>query len=143
MKFGWVLTLLAMSLSVGSSKNDQFKPSPTKTVRIRNQRSMFTLNCIGLQCNVRYSPDPIAAKTSTTVRPRTTTQSKEDATEAKPSKNFEAKDKKFSVIGTFFKLVTRGLLKKIALPAIVRLSMAEDSQRGRRAENLVKITRAQ
>ena len=143
MKFCWVLTFLAMSLSVGSSKNDQFKPAPTKTVRIRNQRSISTLNCIGLHCNVRYSTDPIAAKTSTNVRPRTTTQSKRDAKETQPSKNFEAKDEKFSVIGTFFKLVTRGLLKKIALPAIVRLSMAEDSQRGRRAKKLVKITRAQ
>ena len=143
MKFCWVLTSLAMSLSAGSSKNDQLKPAPTKMVRIRNQRSISTLNCIGLQCNVRYSTDPIATKTSTTVRPRTTTQSKGDAKETQPSKNFETKDEKFSVIGTFFKVVTRGLLKKIALPAIVRLSMAEDSQRGRRAKKLVKITRAQ
>ena len=143
MKFGWVLTSLAMSLSVGSSKNDQLKPAPTKTVRIRNQRSFSMLNCRGSHCNVRYSTDPIAAKTSTTVSTTTTTQSKEDAKEKQISKNFEAKNEKFSVIGTFFKLVTRGLLKKIALPAIVRLSMAEDSQRGRRAKKLVKITRAQ
>ena len=141
MRFGRILISLVVLLSVGSSAHVQFKPVPTKAVRMRNQRSIYALKCIGLHCNVGSRADPVAAKEneSTMVQPRTIVQRKESAKETQASK----KEEKISVIGSFFKLVTRGLLKKIALPAIVRLSMAEDSKRTRRAKKLVKITRAQ
>ena len=139
MKFGWILISVPMLLlSIGSGANVQIKPVPTKASRMRNQRSIYALECIGLHCSVGSSRDFVAAgkvNASTTVQPRR----KESAKERQASK----KDEQSSVIGTFLKLVTRGFLKRIALPAIVRLSMPEDSEMARRAKKLVKITRAQ
>ena len=138
MKFGWILISVPMLLlSMGSGANVQIKPVPTKASRMRNQRSIYALECIGLHCSVGSSRDFVAGKVnaSTTVQPRR----KESAKERQASK----KDEQISVIGTFLKLLTRGFLKKIALPAIVRLSMPEDSEMARRAKKLVKITRAQ
>ena len=142
MKFGWILISVPMLLlSMGSGANVQIKPVPTKASRMRNQRSIYALECIGLHCSVGSSRDFVAGKVnaSTMVQPRRTVPRKESAKERQASK----KDEQISVIGTFLKLLTRGFLKKIALPAIVRLSMPEDSKMARRAKKLVKITRAQ
>ena len=51
--------------------------------------------------------------------------------------------KNSSFFGLFLKLLTRGFLKKIALPAIVRTSITEDYEKAMRIEKLNKITRVQ
>ena len=51
--------------------------------------------------------------------------------------------KNSSFFGLFLKLLTRGFLKKIALPAIVRTGITEDYQKAKRIEKLNKITRVQ
>ena len=49
--------------------------------------------------------------------------------------------KNSSFLGLFLKLLTRGFLKKIALPAIVRTGVTEEYEKAERIEN--KITRVQ
>ena len=51
--------------------------------------------------------------------------------------------KNSSFLGLFLKLLTRGFLKKITLPAIVRTSITEDYKKAKRIEKLNKITRVQ
>ena len=51
--------------------------------------------------------------------------------------------KNSSFFGLFLKLLTRGFLKKIALPAIVRTSIPEDYEKAKQIEKLNKITRVQ
>ena len=51
--------------------------------------------------------------------------------------------KNSSFLGLFLKLLTRGFLKKIALPAIVRTGITEDYQKAKRIEKLNQITRVQ
>ena len=51
--------------------------------------------------------------------------------------------KNSSFLGLFLKLLTRGFLKKIALPAIVRTGITEDYPKAKRIEKLNKITRVQ
>ena len=51
--------------------------------------------------------------------------------------------KNSSFFGLFLKLLTRGFLKKIALPAIVRTSITEEYKKAKRIEKLNKITRVQ
>ena len=132
MNIVWILISLIVSLSEASpSANSRFKP---------------TFKCFGLLCNVKHSStDPTAAAkaqtASGTIRPRTIAPSKVGAKETDPC---GVKERRTSFIGSFFKLVTQGLLKKVALPAIVRMSMrAEESERAKRAGKLIKITRAQ
>ena len=129
MNIVWILISLIVSLS---------EASPNAKVRFKP-----TFKCFGLLCKVGYS-STAAAKEQTargTIGPRTIAQSKVGAKETDPC---GVKERRTSFIGTFFKLVTRGLLKKVALPAIVRMSMrAEESERAKRAGKLIKITRAQ
>ena len=118
MKFGWLLICLQVSLSEeGSNKNEKSQAG----VKLRNQRTGSSNTDLGA-----------AAQESilTEVTPKTTGQSKGDANVKQPSKSKkEGKvkvsrgDEKVSAIGIFLKLITRGLLKKIALPAIVRLGL--------------------
>ena len=51
--------------------------------------------------------------------------------------------KNSSFFGLFLKLLTRGFLKNIALPAIVRTGITEDYKKAKRIEKLNKITRVQ
>ena len=51
--------------------------------------------------------------------------------------------KNSSFFGLFLKLLTRGFLKKIALPAIVRTGITEDYEKAKQIEKLNKITRVQ
>ena len=51
--------------------------------------------------------------------------------------------KNSSFLGLFLKLLTRGFLKKIALPAIVRTGITEDYEKAKQIEKLNKITRVQ
>ena len=120
-----------MSLSEeSSSKNEKSQAG----VKLRNQRTGSSNTDLGA-----------AEQESllTEVRPTTTGQSRGDAKVKQPSKLFEVAgkvnevkevevagkvkvsrgDEKVSAIGIFLKLITRGLLKKIALPAIVRLGL--------------------
>ena len=58
--------------------------------------------------------------------------------------NGQNQDKKnSSFLGLFLKLLTRGFLKKIAFPAIVRTSITENYEKAKRIEKLNKITRVQ
>ena len=129
MNFHWVL--ISLWLSASASGDVQLKSNqPAK----RHQRSIDTLKCVGLHCNVRYSRRDLTKRGSSArgVGPRTTgEQSKESAKKTPLAISF---------LGSFLKLMTRGLLKRIVLPAIVRL---EDTKRARQAEKLIKITRAQ
>ena len=64
----------------------------------------------------------------------------------KPNIVSMGKEKKRSsaeVIGSFLRLVTRGLLKKIPLTALVRLTVTEEGRRGRHLGWMQKITRVQ
>ena len=107
-----------MSLSEeGSSKNEKSQAG----VKLRNQRTGSSNTDLGA-----------AEQESllTEVTPKTTGQRRGDANVKQPSKSKkEGKvkvsrgDEKVSAIGIFLKLITRGLLKKIALPAIVRLGL--------------------
>ena len=51
--------------------------------------------------------------------------------------------KNSSFLGLFLQLLTRGFLKKIALPAIVRMGVSEEYEKAKRIEKLNKITRVQ
>ena len=51
--------------------------------------------------------------------------------------------KNSSFLGLFLKLLTRGFLKKIALPAIVRTGVTKDYEKAKQIEKLNKITRVQ
>ena len=94
MKFGWLLICLQVSLSEeSSSKNEKSQAG----VKLRNQRTGSSNTDLG------------------------TTAQESLLTEVKPTTT--GQDEKVSAIGIFLKLITRGLLKKIALPAIVRLGL--------------------
>ena len=147
MKFGWFLILLRVSLSEEclGSKNEESKIARRKTpesiikqgiwnnapskaaVKLRNQRKRLN------------NTDHNTAKESLLTAVRRSTEGNEgDANVKQPSKLEEvpgkvkevpgkevkvSQDKKVSFTGIFLKLMTRGLLKKIALPAIVRFGL--------------------
>ena len=63
---------------------------------------------------------------------------------SKPKSIVLGKEKQSSaIIGSFLKLVTRGLLKKIPMTALVRLTVTEEGLRGRQIGRMQKITRVQ
>ena len=66
-----------------------------------------------------------------------------EATTVKLSKSQNQDTKNSPFLGLFLKLLTRGFLKKIALPAIVRTGITEDYEKAKRIEKLNKITRVQ
>ena len=55
----------------------------------------------------------------------------------------EKKRSSVEVVGSLFELVTRGLLKKIPLTALVRLTIVKEGRRGRQLGRMQKITRVQ
>ena len=139
MKFGWLLFFLQVSVSEEYlSKNDETKVARSKRAenmitqriwhntpskaagKVRNQRTGFKKTDLG------------AAKENLlmAVRPTTGESKGKDAKMTQPAKlvevevaGKEVKDKKVSTVGIFLKLMTRGLLKGIVLPAIVRLGL--------------------
>ena len=120
MKLSWVLTSIIVSFPA-EQKALQTMPG-VKTGN--NQQATNSFNCIGLHCNIG------GRATKTSKPPSTTTQSSQRK-EEKP---------KASVIRTFLKLLTRGLLKKIALPAILRMaSKGEQSGKEKRIQKLTRI----
>ena len=66
-----------------------------------------------------------------------------EATTVKLSNGQNQDTKNSSFLGLFLQLLTRGFLKKIALPAIVRTGISEDYEKAKRIEKLNKITRVQ
>ena len=135
MKFGWLLFFLQVSVSEEYlSKNDETKVARSKRAenmitqriwhntpskaagKVRNQRTGFKKTDLG------------APKENLLTA---TGESKgKDAKMTQPAKLVEVevagkkvKDKKVSTVGIFLKLMTRGLLKGIVLPAIVRLGL--------------------
>ena len=66
-----------------------------------------------------------------------------EATTVKLSKSQNQDTKNSPFLGLFLKLLTRGFLKKIALPAIVRTGITEEYKMAKRIEKLHKITRVQ
>ena len=66
-----------------------------------------------------------------------------EATTVKLSNGQNKDTKNSSFLGLFLKLLTRGFLKKIALPAIVRTGITEDNEKAKRIEKLNQITRVQ
>ena len=66
-----------------------------------------------------------------------------EATTVKLSNGQNQDTKNSSFLGLFLKLLTRGFLKKIALPAIVRTGITEDYEKAKQIEKLNKITRVQ
>ena len=134
MNFRWVLislNIFVLAAASGSSwPSGEFKPTK------RHQRSIYSLKCIGLHCNLI---DRTARKTGSST-PRTT---EEGAKKTGQRKDKGAKETSLTIsfAGSFLKLLTRGLLKKIVLSAVMR--MEEKGKRARRAEKLFNITRAQ
>ena len=161
MKFEWLLIPVLLRFSEGSRGNNEFI-SKTKTVKMRNQNTDGRkFNCLGLHCNVlRFHREQKAAKTvKLTIARATSGQNREGTKETQqPLKLLkleegrketikggcaEGKEKNISGIGMFLKLVTRGLLKNIALPAIVRLSLVKGGQEARTVEKMNQMTRVQ
>ena len=66
-----------------------------------------------------------------------------ETTTVKLSNGQNQDTKNASFLGLFLKLLTRGFLKKITLPAIVRTGIPEDYEKGKRIEKLNQITRVQ
>ena len=66
-----------------------------------------------------------------------------EANTVKLSNGQNQNTKNSSFLGLFLKLLTRGFLKKIALPAIVRTGITEEYKKAKRIEKLNKITRVQ
>ena len=122
MKLSWVLTSIIVSFPA------EQKALPTMPgVKIgNNQQATNSFNCIGLHCNIG-----IRGRAATTSKPLPSTTPRSQSKEEKP---------KASVIRTFLKLLTRGLLKKIALPAILRMaSKGEQSGTEKRIQKLTRI----
>ena len=109
MKLSWVLTSIIVSFPA------EQKALPTMPGN--NHEATNSFNCIGFHCNIGIYQ--IRGRATTTIKPPPTTTPMSQSKEEKP---------KASVIQTFLKLLTRGLLKKIALPAILRMaSKGEES----------------
>ena len=125
MKLSWVLTSIIVSFPA------EQKALPTMPgVKIgNNQQATNSFNCIGLHCNIGIYQ--IRGRAITTSKPPPTTTPRGQSKGEKP---------KASVIRTFLKLLTRGLLKKIALPAILRMaSKGEQSGTEKRIQKLTRI----
>lgn len=156
MKFEWLLIPVLLRFSEGSRGNNEFI-SKTKTVKMRNQNTDGRrFNCFGLHCNVlRFHREQKAAKTARatsgqnregtkeTQQPLKLLKLDEGRKETTEGGFAEGKEKNISGIGMFLKLVTRGLLKNIALPAIVRLSLVKGGQEARTVEKMNQMTRVQ
>ena len=158
MKFEWLLIPVLLRFSEGSRGNNEFI-SKTKTVKMRNQNTDGRkFNCLGLHCNVlRFQREQKAAKTVKLTTARATSGQNREGTketlkllklaegrkETTKGSLAEGKEKNISGIGMFLKLVTRGLLKNIALPAIVRLSLVKGGQEARTVEKMNQMTRVQ
>ena len=121
MKLSWVLTSIFVSF-----------PAEQKTLPTmpgNNQEATNSFICIGLHCTIGIYQ--IRGRAITTSKPPPTTTPMSQSKEEKP---------KASVIRTFLKLLTRGLLKKIALPAILRMaSKGEQSGTEKRIQKLTRI----
>ena len=167
MNVGWVNSslMLIISLSVGANciyphhlgfrlkPNQQNQISKTEeSVKIRNpephtssksksrsretkQRNPSVVYCFASHCDVECSTVCISISRATG---RPVPVGKLTAPQAK-----QRKERK-STSGSFLKLVTEGLLKKISLTALVRrLTITEEGRRGRQMGRMQKITRVQ
>lgn len=125
MKLSWVLT----SIIVSFPAEQKALPTMPGVKTGNNQQATNSFNCIGLHCNIGIYQ--IRGRATTTIKPPPTTTPRSQSKEEKP---------KASVIRTFLKLLTRGLLKKIALPAILRMaSKGEQSGTEKRIQKLTRI----
>ena len=122
MKLSWVLT----SIIVSFPAEQKALPTMPGVKTGNNQEATKSFNCIGLHYNIG-----IRGRAATTSKPLPSTTPRGQSKEEKP---------KASVIRTFLKLLTRGLLKKIALPAILRMaSKGEQSGTEKRIQKLTRI----
>ena len=126
MKLRWVLTSIIVSLPA----EQKALPTMPGVKTGNNQQATNSFNCIGLHCNIGIHQ--LRGRATTTSKPPLTTTPRSQSKEEKP---------KASVIRTFLKLLTRGLLKKIALPAILR--MASKGEQSGKEKKLQKLTRIQ
>ena len=125
MKLRWVLTSIIVSLPAGQNA----LPTMPEVKTGNNQQATNSFNCIGLHCNIGIHQ----------IRGRATKTSKPPPITTPRSQNKE-EEPKASVIRTFLKLLTRGLLKKITLPAILRMaSKGEQSGTEKRVQTLTRI----
>ena len=166
MNVGWVKSslMLVISLSVGAnciyphhlgfrlkphqiSKTEESvkirnpEPHPSSKTKSRSsetnakKRRPSVVYCFASHCDVECSTECISISRATgrpvPVGKLTAVQAKQ----RKERKNFG---------GSFLKLVTEGLLKKISLTALVRrLTITEEGRRGRQMGRMQKITRVQ
>ena len=125
MKLSWVLTSIIVSLPA----EQKALPTMPGVKTGNNQQATNSFSCIGLHCNIGINQ--LRGRATTTSKPPPTTTPRSQSKEEKP---------KASVIRTFLKLLTRGLLKKIALPAILRMaSKGEQSGTEKRIQKLTRI----
>ena len=93
--------------------------------------------CFASNCDVECTTKCISIS-SATGRPVSANKPKNIVSMRKEKKRSSAE-----VVGSFLELVTRGLLKKIPLTALVRLTVIEEGRRGRQLGRMQKITRVQ
>ena len=133
MKLSWVLTSIIVSLPA----EQKALPTMPGVKTGNNQQATNSFNCIGIHCNIGINQ--LRGRATTTSKPPPTTTPKPPPTTTPRSQSKEEKPKA-SVIRTFLKLLTRGLLKKIALPAILRMaSKGEQSGKEKRVSKLTRI----
>lgn len=117
---------------LGGSK---FEAGTSKTEE-SGSRGANVVYCFASNCDVECTTKCISIS-SATGRPVSVN---------KPNLVSVGKEKKRSsaeVVGSFLELFTRGLLKKIPLRALVRLTITEEGRRGRQLGIMQKITRVQ
>ena len=167
MNIGWVKSslMLVISLSIGADciyphhlgfrlKHQQISKTD-KSVKIRDpaphtssksksrsgeanskQSNLSVVYCFASHCDVECSRECISISRATG---RPVPVGKLTSTQAK-----QRKETKIMSSGSFLKLVTEGLLKKIPLTALVRrLTITEEGRRGRHMGLMQKITRVQ
>ena len=93
--------------------------------------------CFASNCEVECTTKCISIS-SATGRPVSANKPKNIVSTRK-----EKKRSSVEVVGSLFELVTRGLLKKIPLTALVRLTIVKEGRRGRQLGRMQKITRVQ
>ena len=114
------------------SESNPRKTLPPTKVPVKTRKTRPSVMCCFAAYKLRFKTECFVKATG---RKLSATKSKQDTT-----KDMKSLDIKFN---TLFKLFTNHLLKKIPLPTLVTLTIAEDGRVGRRFERRRKITRVQ
>ena len=101
-------------------------------VLVKTRKTRPSVMCCFAEHKLRFKTECLVKATRSKL---SATKSKQDA-----KKDMKSLDIKFN---TLFKLFTNHLLKKIPLPTLVTLTVAEDGRVGRRFERRRKIIRVQ